>query len=73
MAKDTIIIPDGTREIRDFEFAGLRELRHVVIPDSVERIGTGAFNESGVGELVFPASATSKERICRVAFISVRY
>ena len=56
MATDTIIIPDGTREIRDFEFAGLRELRHVVIPDSVERIGTGAFNESGVGELVFPAS-----------------
>lgn len=56
MAKDTIIIPDGTREIRDFEFAGQRELRHVVIPDSVERIGVGAFNESGVEELVFPAS-----------------
>ena len=56
MANDTIIIPEGTREIKDFEFAGHRELRHIVIPDSVERIGVGAFNESGVEELILPAS-----------------
>ena len=56
MAKDTIIIPEGRKEIKDFEFAGHPELRHVVIPDSVERIGVGAFNDSGVEELVFPAS-----------------
>lgn len=56
MANDTIIIPDGTKEIKDFEFAGRRELRHLVIPDSVERIGVGAFNESGVEEVIMPAS-----------------
>lgn len=56
MANDTIIIPEGRKEIKDFEFAGRPELRHVVIPDSVERIGAGAFNESGVEELALPAS-----------------
>lgn len=56
MAQDTIIIPDGRKEIKDFEFAGQRGLRHVVIPDSVERIGVGAFNDSGVEELTLPAS-----------------
>lgn len=56
MANDTIIIPDGTKEIKDFEFAGRHELRHVMIPDSVERIGVGAFNESGVEEVTMPAS-----------------
>lgn len=56
MANDTIIIPEGTKEIKDFEFAGRPELRHVVIPDSVERIGLGVFNDSGVKELVLPAS-----------------
>lgn len=56
MANDTIIIPEDTREIKDFEFAGQRELRHIEIPDSVERIGVGAFNESGVEELILPAS-----------------
>lgn len=56
MANDTFIIPEGTKEIKDFEFAGQPALRHVVIPDSVERIGLGVFNDSGVRELVLPAS-----------------
>lgn len=56
MSKETIVIPEGTREIKDFEFAGRPELRHVIIPDSVERIGTGAFNDSGVESVTLPAS-----------------
>ena len=56
MEQETIIIPEGTKEIKDFEFAGQRGLRHVTIPDSVERIGVGAFNESGVEEVTMPAS-----------------
>lgn len=56
MSDDTIILPDGLKEIKDFEFAGKRELRNLVIPDSVERIGVGAFNESGIESLTLPVS-----------------
>lgn len=56
MANDTIIIPEGTKEIKDFEFAGKPELRHVIIPDSVVRIGHGVFNDSGVEEVTLPES-----------------
>lgn len=39
------IIPAGTTEIEYQAFDDCTELTHVVIPDSVERIGTCAFSD----------------------------
>lgn len=71
MANDMIIIPEGTKEIKDFEFAGQRELRHVVIPDSVERIGTGAFNECGVENITLPASLKEIEGLGDLKYVDM--
>ncbi len=71
MANDMIIILEGTKEIKDFEFAGQRELRHVVIPDSVERIGTGAFNECGVENITLPASLKEIEGLDDLKYVDM--
>ncbi len=46
---ETITIPDKyndlyVTEIADYAFAGMEKLREIEIPDSVERVGVGAFN-----------------------------
>lgn len=71
MAKDTIIIPEGRKEIKDFEFYDRLELRHVVIPDSVERIGVGAFNHTGVKELTLPASLRKIEDLSELKWVDM--
>lgn len=71
MSKETIVIPEGTREIKDFEFAGRPELRHVIIPDSVERIGTGVFNDSGVESVTLPASLKEIENLSDLKYVDM--
>lgn len=71
MSNDTMILPDGLKEIKDFEFAGKTELRHLVIPDSVERIGVGAFNESGIESLTLPASLREIEDLGDLRFVDM--
>lgn len=40
-----IVIPEGTTEIRRYAFAYLSNLKSISIPDSILKIGDGAFNE----------------------------
>ena len=36
-------IPEGTTEIKNYEYRGLKELQQVLIPNSVKKIGKHAF------------------------------
>lgn len=40
-----LVIPEGTTEIRRYAFAYLSNLESISIPDSILKIGAGAFNE----------------------------
>lgn len=40
-----IVLCDGATGIRENAFAGCRRLRHISIPDSVKKIGKGAFDD----------------------------
>jgi hypothetical protein len=48
------VIPQGVTEIADQEFCKVHELREVVIPDSVIRIGEFAFDCTGLSEVKIP-------------------
>ena len=52
-------IEDGVTSIGDCAFNECRVLSHVDIPDSVTRIGTGAFVRTTLKELTIPDSVTS--------------
>lgn len=71
MSNDTIILTEGLKEIKDFEFAGEKELRHLIIPDSVERIGVGAFNDSGIESLTLPASLREIESLGDLRYVDM--
>ena len=40
----SITVPEGTTEIKDYEFAYYINMESITIPDSVTKIGTGAFD-----------------------------
>ncbi|MCL1904169.1 MAG: leucine-rich repeat domain-containing protein [Oscillospiraceae bacterium] len=69
-----IVIPDGVTEIDSFAFEKCSALSAVTIPESVEQIGYGAFNESGLLAVHFadnnskPLESKAKLRIDIAAF-----
>ena len=52
--QETIILPPALKVIEANAFSGRRNLKSIVIPDSVEEIGEDAFMETGVEEIIFP-------------------
>lgn len=44
----TLVIPDGTTEIGDSAYAYTTQYQHVIIPDSVKKIGKNAFRQSSI-------------------------
>ena len=48
-------IPGGVTEIGRNVFRNCRELREAVIPDGVVKIGSFAFEDSGLEKITFPA------------------
>lgn len=53
-----IAVPAGVREIADDAFRDCTELLKVLIPDTVTKIGDGAFENCGLTEVLIPASVT---------------
>ncbi len=53
-----IAVPEGVREIADDAFRNCTELLKVLIPDTVTKIGDGAFENSGLTEVLIPESVT---------------
>lgn len=50
-------IPEGTKKVNDYIFAGYQELKELKIPNGVTEIGRRAFSHcTGLTELVFPDS-----------------
>lgn len=50
---NTLEIREGTIEIEDFAFASTTGISKIICPDSLEIIGTGAFQLSNISEVVF--------------------
>ena len=54
-----IVIPEGTTEIKDYQFSGYNGATTLVIPDGVTRIGNGAFQFcENLTSVVIPESVT---------------
>ena len=56
--EETVVIPEGTKVIDRTAFMYRREVKSIVIPDTVEEIGYSAFEESGIKSIVIPDSVT---------------
>lgn len=62
----TLIVSEGTTEIKDEEYAFCEDLIEVVLPTTIKRIGKSAFQECvNLGKINFP---TSIEEIDDAAF-----
>ena len=64
-AEGEIIIPDGVTDIADNAFNGCQKVSNVILPNSLETIGSGAFTFSGMTSIHIPASV--KEIVQRPA------
>lgn len=53
-----IVISDGITSIADYAFYGCNNLHEIVIPDSVKRIGEGAFRFSSLYDLKIPKNVS---------------
>ena len=51
---EKVVIPEGVREIGINAFWNNQELRHVVFPESLEKIGNGAFAGVDLEQLILP-------------------
>lgn len=52
--EETVVIPDGIWEIGINAFWNNQELKHVIFPESVERIAAGAFAGVNLEQLILP-------------------
>ncbi len=50
----TCVVPDGVKALEDYAFYAATELTGVTLPESLERIGSDVFLESGVKKLYIP-------------------
>ena len=51
-----ITFPEGLTSIERYAFSECRWLAHVQLPERLEKIGANCFANSGLEEIVFPAS-----------------
>lgn len=56
--EETVIVPDGVKEIGEFAFAGLKNTKNIIVPEGVTKIGDYAFNCSRVESVVLLDSLT---------------
>ena len=54
-----VILPEGLEEIPDDAFYSAQALKQLTIPETVKKIGFGAFSGSGLEEITFPKSVAS--------------
>ena len=59
--KETVVVPSWIRVIDSFAFSGCEDIRHVILPDTVEEIRYGAFRYSGIKDIVVPDRVTRME------------
>ncbi|MBQ7499808.1 MAG: leucine-rich repeat protein [Clostridia bacterium] len=60
----TVVIDDGTRVIADAAFSQSQRINKIVLPDSVERIGKGAFNNAtGLRDVYFKGTPEQWENV----------
>ena len=57
-SEGVILIPPWVRRIKGLAFNGCREVRRIMIPDSVQEIGYCAFHNAGIVSIVIPDSVT---------------
>ncbi len=58
---EEVIIPEGIREIAPFAFENMTSLRSVKFPGTLEKIGAGAFQNTGLTSVLIPASVKEIE------------
>lgn len=51
---EEVVLPDSLEEISDKAFYGTKQLKKIVIPEGVKKIGAAAFFDSGIEELTLP-------------------
>lgn len=61
LTTETYTIEDSTKEISERAFYGQNYLKHIEIPDSVEKICYDAFNNMTIESIVIPDSVTEVE------------
>ena len=71
--KETVVVPSWIRVIDSFAFSGCEDIRHVILPDTVEEIRYGAFRYSGIKDIVVPDRVTRMENEvfeeCRIPYL----
>ena len=58
MELQSISLPDSVTEIGDYVFQACSALKTIRLSNNLKKIGTGAFSDSGVTELVIPEGVT---------------
>lgn len=53
-----IIVAEGVTEISEYTFCRFKNLRSVVLPDSLQKIGTSAFEKSNLTSITIPKNVT---------------
>ncbi len=54
----TVFIPEGVTKLNDFAFYCCKNLKTAVLPDSVQSIGCGCFQNTGLKTIRIPAACT---------------
>ena len=52
----TLALPSGLKTVSDEAFCGNAAIRKVMVPEGAEQIGSRAFADSGLTEIVLPAT-----------------
>lgn len=53
-ADSALFLPEGLRVVEEEAFDGVRTIREIILPESIERIESRAFANTGVTEIAFP-------------------
>lgn len=51
---ETFTVPTGITELKSSVFTGLKDIKRIELPETLEIIGNGAFMSSGITEIVIP-------------------
>lgn len=67
---DTVVIPSGITEIKQFAFSGAKNIKTVVIPEGVTKIGDSAFEDcTGLLNITLPSTLKTVEADAFNAYI----
>ena len=65
-ALERVELPSTLKRIQNYTFSDCKNLKHILLPNSLESIGAFCFAKSGLEEITFPSNVT---RVGATAFM----